>query len=131
VNEIDPAELAERRERDGDVRIVDVRSPPAFRSGHIQGSENVPMRRLADRAEELDGADTVVTVCPHGEASLQAARILGAYEDLRDAEIYSLAGGLSAWDGDLVEADSPGPSDAGAGQTGSGQAGSEQSDAPF
>jgi rhodanese-related sulfurtransferase len=120
VNEIDPAELAERRERDGDVRIVDIRSPPAFRSGHIPGSVNVPMSRLTDRAEELDGADTVVTVCPHGEASLQAARILGAYEGLRDATIYSLAGGLTAWDGDLVEEEAP-----------TVESGTEESDAPF
>jgi rhodanese-related sulfurtransferase len=120
VNEIDQGELAERR-RDGDgaLRIVDIRSPAAYRQGHIPDSENVPMNQLPDRAEEFDAADTVVTVCPHGEASLQAARILGAYEGLQEAEIYSLAGGLTAWDGELESDEdtaTPGP---------------EHSDAPF
>jgi rhodanese-related sulfurtransferase len=105
VNEIEPDELVERREDGDGVRIVDIRSPAAFRSEHIPGSENVPMSQLPDRAGDFDGADTVVTVCPHGQASLQAARILGAYEGLREAEIFSLAGGLTAWDGELVEAE--------------------------
>jgi rhodanese-related sulfurtransferase len=112
VNEIDAAELEERRRGEEGVRIVDIRSPTAFRREHIPGSENLPMNELADRAEELAGADTVVTVCPHGEASLQAARILGAYEGLEDAAVYSLAGGLTAWDGPLDAADSGSESEA-------------------
>lgn len=38
-------------------------------------SENVPFLKPADRINELDGAERVVTVCPHGEASVQAARL--------------------------------------------------------
>jgi rhodanese-related sulfurtransferase len=120
VNEIDPGELAERRgEEHQGLRVVDIRSPEAFRRGHIPGSENIPMNQLPNRAEALDDADTVVTVCPHGQASLQAARILGAYDGLQEATIYSLAGGLTAWDGDLE----------GGGEASTANA--EQSDAPF
>jgi rhodanese-related sulfurtransferase len=128
VNEIDADELADRRGEDGEVRIVDIRPPAAFRTGHIPGSENVPMNQLPDRAEELDGADTVVTVCPHGEASLQAARLLGAYEGLSDAEIYSLAGGLTAWDRELEAADAAVEP---VGDSTAVDSGSGQSDAPF
>jgi rhodanese-related sulfurtransferase len=79
-----------------DVRVVDVRSPEAFRRGHIPGSENVPFGDLPDRVEELDGDDRVVTVCPHGKASVQAARLVASYEGF-DGRVESLAEGLEGW----------------------------------
>jgi len=82
----------------GDPRIVDIRNPGAFERGHIPGSENIPAPELTDRVTELDGADRVVTVCPHGKASVQAARLVGSYEGV-DGPVESLHGGLEAWDG--------------------------------
>jgi rhodanese-related sulfurtransferase len=101
---------------DGALRVVDIRSPDAFARGHIPGSENLPFGELPDRVEQLDGADRVVTVCPHGKASLQAARLVAAYEGVDRAE--SLAGGLEAWPhalergGDADETDARGGVDA-------------------
>jgi len=46
-----------------------------------------------------------VTVCPHGEASVQAARLVGSYRGV-DGPVESLAGGLEAWDGPLEREDS-------------------------
>ena len=37
---------------------------------------------------------------PRGQASVQAARLVGAYEGV-DGPVESLAGGLEAWDGPL------------------------------
>jgi len=85
---------------DETLRVVDVRSAGAFARGYIPGSENVPAPKLTDRIEELDGADRVVTVCPHGQASVQAARLIAAYEGV-DGPVESLCGGLEAWDGPL------------------------------
>jgi rhodanese-related sulfurtransferase len=84
------------------VRVVDIREPSAFARGHIPGSENVPMSELTGRVESLAGADRIVTVCPHGQASQQAARLIKAYEGTADATVESMAGGLEAWDGALV-----------------------------
>lgn len=86
-----------------DTRIVDIRSPSAFSQGHIPGSENVPFDQLPDRVESFADADRIVTVCPHGKASVQAARLIASYEDT-DARVVSLDGGLEAWDGPLEEA---------------------------
>ncbi|WP_436928481.1 rhodanese-like domain-containing protein [Halosimplex halobium] len=83
-----------------DLRIVDIRNPGSFERGHIPGSENIPANELTDRVEELDGADRVVTVCPKGKSSVQAARLVGSYEGV-DGPVESLAGGLSEWDGPL------------------------------
>jgi rhodanese-related sulfurtransferase len=91
---------------DGDANptIVDIRNPDAFAHGHIPGSENIPAPELTDRVAELDGADHVVTVCPHGQASVQAARLVGSYEGV-DGPVESLHGGLEAWEGPLARAD--------------------------
>ncbi|MFW5896074.1 MAG: rhodanese-like domain-containing protein [archaeon] len=89
----------------GDLRIVDVRSPAAFASGHIPGSENIPLGRLTAEVDQLDGADRVVTVCPHGQASVQAARLIAAYEGC-SGPVESLASGLEGWDGDLTAGES-------------------------
>lgn len=86
---------------DGDPRIVDIRAPEAFARGHIPGSENIPAPELTDRVAELDGADRVVTVCPHGKTSVQAARLVGSYRGV-DGPVESLRGGLRAWDGPIT-----------------------------
>jgi rhodanese-related sulfurtransferase len=102
------------------VRVVDIRNQGAFARGHIPGSENLPAPELTGRVEELDGADRVVTVCPHGEASVQAARLVAAYEGV-DGPVESLRGGLEAWDGPLERESAA--DDAGAG--------ADDSPAPF
>jgi rhodanese-related sulfurtransferase len=100
--EIAPGELRSLVEGDAPegLRLVDVRPPRQYARGHLPGSENVPLGRLTDRAEDLDGAERVVCVCQEGIASLQAARLLAAYEGVERAE--SLAGGIDEWPGELA-----------------------------
>lgn len=101
--EISSAELTSLLDRDDlDLQIVDIRNPAAFEEGHIPGSKNIPFPRLPNMVEQLDGAERVITVCPIGESSVQAARLIASYEGLDDdAQIESLAGGLRDWSGDL------------------------------
>jgi rhodanese-related sulfurtransferase len=99
--EISPDELAGLLDADEPVAIVDIRTEAAFSRGHIPGSENVPFEELPQRVEEFGDADRIVTVCPHGKASLKAAWLFQSAESTEDATIRSLAGGLDAWDGDL------------------------------
>ncbi|UPW02214.1 rhodanese-like domain-containing protein [Halorussus gelatinilyticus] len=104
--EIAPDEVRELLDADDEVRILDIRSEEEFERGHIPGSENVPFHALADEIERLDGARRVVTVCPHGKASVQAARLVASYEGLPDdARVESMAGGLSEWDHELETAE--------------------------
>ncbi|MFP8957852.1 rhodanese-like domain-containing protein [Natrialbaceae archaeon A-CW3] len=112
--EITIDDLHDLLERDDDVRIVDIRNSLQFEHGHIPGSENVPFHELTARVDEFDDAERVVTVCPVGKSSIQAARLLASYEGSADARVESLAGGLDAWTEsyDLVsEADAAGDAD--------------------
>lgn len=102
--EISTDEVAELLNSEEPPRVVDIRSPAAFARGHIPGSENVPLGDLPERIESLAGSDRIVTVCPHGKASVQAARLITSYEGTADARVESMAGGLEDWDGPL-EAD--------------------------
>jgi rhodanese-related sulfurtransferase len=102
--EISTDEVASLLEAERAPRIVDIRSPAAFARGHIPGSENVPFGQLPEMVESLAGADHIVTVCPHGKASVQAARLITSFEGTADARVESMAGGLEDWDGPL-EAD--------------------------
>ena len=117
--EIDPAELAalldeergDNAEREGDadteddaddLRIVDIRDRRAFDRGHLPESECIPFPELTSRIAELEGATRIVTVCPHGKSSVQAARLVSSYEGVpEDARVESMAGGLSEWEYDF------------------------------
>lgn len=100
--EISASELAGLLDSDADVEIVDIRRPAAFDRGYIPGSRNLPFARLVDRVDELDDdADRIVTVCPHGESSVQAARLIASYEGIEETPVMSLADGLEGWDGPI------------------------------
>ncbi len=94
-DEISAAELHDLLES-GPVRVVDIRSPAAFARGHVPGSENVPFAELTSRIEEFAGEDRVVTVCPHGKASVQAAKLIGSYEGF-GGRVVSLEPGIEGW----------------------------------
>lgn len=108
--EIPPEELAALLDGAAAPLIVDVRPPNAFARQHIPGSENVPFDDLPTRAEEIAGADHVVTVCPHGEASVRAARLIASFGGMT-GRVESMAGGLTAWDGPLDSAAETGASE--------------------
>jgi rhodanese-related sulfurtransferase len=120
--EISAAELKAALD-DGDAPlIVDIRNPAQFGRERIEGSVNVPMSRLPQEVEQISGADHVVTVCPHGKASVRAARLITSFEGF-DGEVESLSSGLEGWEGP-VEGSRADGDDTGTSETAS-------SDAPF
>lgn len=99
--EISTEEVYELLDGEDPPIVVDVRNPTAFERGHIPGSRNVPFAQLPTRVAELGDADRIVTVCPHGKASVQAARLIKSFEGTADARVESMAGGLEEWTWDL------------------------------
>lgn len=88
--EIEPAMVA------AEPLVVDIRHPRAVEREHIAGSVNVPFGELARDIDRIAEADHAVTVCPHGEASVRAARLVAAFDGF-DGRAESLACGLVGW----------------------------------
>jgi rhodanese-related sulfurtransferase len=126
--EISTDEVASLIDAEDPPRIIDIRSPAAFARGHIPGSENVPFGELPERVESFADADHIVTVCPHGKASVQAARLVSSYEGTTGARVESMAGGLDEWSGPLEQ--DAGESGAGESDARAGEAESDP-EAPF
>lgn len=80
----------------GKAVIIDVREPEEFAAGHLRDSKNIPLKELAKRAGELDRfkSKTAIIVCQTGARASQAA---GPLKNAGFAEVYSLDGGLAAW----------------------------------
>jgi len=84
-------ELARQLET-GAIGVIDVREPMEFAGGHIAGSLNVPLARLAD-TQLPDGP--LVLVCQSGNRSLQGCRRLLERQPSR--LLLDLEGGIPAW----------------------------------
>lgn len=100
VEEVTPDEVEAKLE-DEDVQIVDIRPEPEYEAGHIPGAINLPMHELPARIDEYDWADEVIVACPIGQSSIQAARLIGSYEDVDGDAVASMAGGYQEWEYDL------------------------------
>ena len=79
-----------------DAAIVDVREPGEFKSGHIPNARNVPLGQIGERTKELEKAKgkPVLLTCASGNRSLTAA---GTLRKAGFEQVYSLAGGMGAW----------------------------------
>ena len=110
--EIGHEELASIIENGGDARVVDIRPPSAYERGHVPGSENVPLQQLVDDIERFEGDERVVTLCPEGKSSIQAARLIASYEGF-SGRAESFGPGLSKWDGPLERGRDDEPADEG------------------
>lgn len=74
-----------------DVRLVDVRSPEEFSSGHLPDAINIPLDRLLDQARTWPKRQWIVTVCAKGGGrSAQAAQLL---RDVGFGKTWWLCGG--------------------------------------
>jgi rhodanese-related sulfurtransferase len=81
---------------DGGLRILDVRTAPEYRAGHLEGSINLDIRSpsFADELDALDRGKAYLVYCRTGVRSSRAAAIM---RSLGFRELYDLAGGLVGW----------------------------------
>lgn len=56
--------------------VLDVRTEGEYRTGHIEGSVNIPLSRLHADTIPLDPSKVYITVCSHGLRSVKAANLL-------------------------------------------------------
>jgi rhodanese-related sulfurtransferase len=91
--DIDPGELAEWMERDGELQVVDVREPYEREAGHIAATQHIPLVELSGRAQEIDRERPVIFYCRVGSRSDMAAQAFRA----SGYTALSMRGGLVRW----------------------------------
>jgi len=82
------------------AKVVDVRTPEEFASGHVPGAINIPYDQLPRRAAEIGPPGTkVVLYCRSGRRSGMA------FDSLQKAGYGNLYdfGSVSAWPGELAK----------------------------
>lgn len=79
-----------------DFRVIDVRTPEEFASGHLPGATNIDVNGAAfdTQVKALDRASTYLVYCHSGNRS---ARATATMDDLGFTTVYDLRGGISAW----------------------------------
>ena len=101
---LDAATLMSLRTQSDAPRILDVRTPEEYASGHIPGSVSVPLSTLTEHRDGLLAhlGDDLVLVCQGGARAEQARKAL-ADSPLQGVRV--LQGGFGAWQqagGDVV-----------------------------
>ncbi len=80
----------------GEVVILDVRTPPEWRGGHIPGAVHIPLDELTARYQELDPEKETLVVCAHGIRSASAGYWLS---EVGFEKVRNIRHGMSGWDG--------------------------------
>jgi len=94
IKEIEVSELAQLKEKNNAVRVIDIRQPAELNSGIIPGAEALPMHTIPLRLSELKREETLIMVCRSGARSAQACMFLQqqGYDN-----VFNLRGGMMAW----------------------------------
>lgn len=87
-------DLAQWRDDEPDLQVVDVRGPSEVADGAVPGARPIPLARLLDEVGRLDPAAPTVVYCAGGYRSSIAASLLRARGFARVAD---LQGGFAAW----------------------------------
>lgn len=84
-----------RRMRDGEIRVVDVRSPGEFETGHLPNALNIPFVEMENRLPDLSAGKEIVTYCrgPFCVLSVNAANLLRS----RGYRVRHYEGGFREW----------------------------------
>lgn len=95
VPQISGQELIDAMKEKTPPYVLDVRTVPEFRQGHISGAHLIPLNEMAKRLHEIPKGQTVVTVCRSGSRSRIAAKTLAK----AGYTVKNLDGGMLAWPG--------------------------------
>ena len=70
-------------------RIIDLRIPQLYQSGHLWGAENIPYEELEQEPSLIDGPGPFLFYCSRGSESLLVCN----YYSRQGMEVYNVAGG--------------------------------------
>lgn len=79
------------------VQLLDVRDPEEYSAGHIDGTTNCPMDKIATFDGSVD--QHYLLICKSGKRSMLAREILSS----KGFKANDIAGGMDAWIGPIVK----------------------------
>ena len=89
-------QVHERLEKNGDLKVLDVREPSEWEAGHIQGARHMSVKHLPLQFDMLDltRQDETAVICASGMRSSTAASVLlmNGFE-----RIHNVSGGMQVW----------------------------------
>jgi sulfur-carrier protein adenylyltransferase/sulfurtransferase len=96
IPEMTPAEVADLREAQPDLPVVDVREASEWEQGHLPGATHISKSYLEQQIEAAvpDRDAPVVLYCAGGIRSLFAAQTL---REMGYGDVRSMSGGFQAW----------------------------------
>lgn len=86
---VDELEAARRR----GCRIIDVREPHEYRSGHVPGAASLPVDQVPLHTSALPRRRPVYLICESGNRSRRVAEYLHAH----GYDAHTVLGGTAAW----------------------------------
>jgi glyoxylase-like metal-dependent hydrolase (beta-lactamase superfamily II)/rhodanese-related sulfurtransferase len=93
---ISPDELHKLLSEDGkDVQVLDVRRPPEWQGGHLDGAVLKPLSKLTASLADLDPERLTIVHCRSGYRSLIGVSLL---ERSGFQQVVNVTGGLDAWE---------------------------------
>ena len=89
-------QMLDRQPDDGDVVLLDIRTPGEYRSGHIQGALLVDYYAsdFVDKLKALDREKTYLVYCRSGNRS---GKSLSIFKQLGFRQVYHLRTGIRGW----------------------------------
>ncbi len=93
IQEISVHQLKAKIDAGGTFRLIDVRSPAEFASGHVPGTVNIPLETIQSTLAGVDSNEEVVMICQRGGRSMNACKKVSATYPL----LVNVAGGTGDW----------------------------------
>ena len=100
---LDQNEWWENAQKDENAVFLDVRTPEEFERGIIPNAINIDIYKgqgFIYLLEELDKSKNYYVYCHAGSRSAKACQIM---QQMDFKETYNLLGGMSTWNGPIVE----------------------------
>lgn len=98
MKEITTRQLIEKRTKDGDISIIDVREDEEVAKGIVPGAKHIPMDQISERLDEIDKNLTHYLICRSGGRS----RRIGLFMNEQGYNTINVDGGMLDW-GEEIE----------------------------
>ncbi|MES2738696.1 MAG: molybdopterin-synthase adenylyltransferase MoeB [Verrucomicrobiota bacterium] len=87
-------ELQDKRSRQENHFLLDVREPDEYAAAQIEGSTLIPLAQVTARAAEIPRDKPVLVHCRSG---VRSAKAVAALQELGYTQVWNVAGGILAW----------------------------------